>query len=141
MNINYNLGLEELAAVIITTVLVLIIIIFIIVKTIWRPKKDFFMNEWKKLQQRCSDKSQWPTAIVEADELLDKALKKRKVKGKTMGERLVSAQKVFSDNDGAWYGHKLRKKLEEQPSTVLRKDDVKRALLGLGQALKDLEVL
>ncbi len=136
-----NLGAEELSAVAVTAGAILLILATALVKLIRRPKGRYFSNEWKKLQARCADKEQWSIAIFEADELLDKALKKRKIKGKTTGERLVSAQKMFSDNDSAWFGHKLRKKLEEKPDTKLRKQDVKRALLGLGQALRDLGVM
>ena len=58
-----------------------------------------------------------------------------------MGERLVDAQKVFTDNDGVWYAHKLRKKVEAEPDFKLKKTDVKDALIGIRQGLKDLGAL
>jgi hypothetical protein len=70
--------------------------------------------------------------------LLDDALRKKKIKGKTMGERLVNAQKIFSDNDGVWYGHKLRKKIDNIPEYTPKKQEVKKALLGLRVGLKDI---
>ncbi len=136
-----NLELEEKIILVVVGVVGLCIIILLIQKVFKRQKRDYFLISWKALQARCADKTQWATAIFEADDLLDKALQKKKVKGKTMGERLVSAQNIFTDNDGAWYGHKLRMKLEEKPGTALKKQDVKKALLGLGQALRDLGVM
>lgn len=106
-----------------------------------RLKQEKFKRKWRALQSRCSDSSQWAAVIKDADELLDEALRKKRVKGKTMGERLVSAQKRFSDNDSVWYGHKLRKKIEAEPGFELRKEDVQRALFGLLQGLKDIGAL
>lgn len=136
-----SLGPEEKMLLIGIAVVALTVLALLVRKLIKRTKRDYFLSSWKALQTRCADKEQWSTAIFEADALLDKALQKKKLKGKTMGERLVSAQNIFTDNDGAWYGHKLRKKLEEKPDRALKKTEVKKALLGLGQALKDLGVM
>lgn len=114
---------------------------------IWRrrPRKlktNHFMDKWQELQRLCADPRTWPVAIIMADKLLDEALKKRRLKGKNMGERLVSAQRLFTDNDGVWFGHKLRGQLEDPEKSIkLRKRDVKDALLGTGQALKDIGAL
>ena len=35
-----------------------------------------FAHEWQELQQLCKDKKTWPLAIINADKLLDNALKK-----------------------------------------------------------------
>lgn len=101
-----------------------------------KPKK--FRAKWQKLQKKLPNQDKWQEALMEADRLLDEAMKKNKVKGATMGERLVNAQKQFSDKDGVWFGHKLCKKHQEHPNLKLKKNDVKRALLALRQGLKDL---
>jgi hypothetical protein len=106
-----------------------------------RAKKSYYVKRWKKLQKLCADKEQWPRAVIEADDLLNDALKKKRFRGKNMGERLVEAQKDFTDNDSVWFGHKLRAKIETNPDLKLRKEDVQKALLGLGQAMKDIGVL
>lgn len=98
----------------------------------------YFQQKWKDTQGYCKDKSTWPLAVINADKLLDEALKRRRFKGKTMGERLVSAQRELSDNDGVWYAHKLRNRLVHEADVKLREGDVKRALIGIRQALKDL---
>src|SRR5690242_9631179 len=87
----------------------------VITYVIRRPRKDldrqYFQKRWKELQKMCAKQDTWPVAIIQADSLLDEALKRRKFKGKTMGERLVSAQKTLSQNDVVWFGHKLRNQL------------------------------
>jgi hypothetical protein len=110
-----------------------------------RPKKvldrQHFRAKWKELQKKCAKTETWALAVIEADSLLDEALKKKHFKGKTMGERLVSAQRSLTNNDGVWFGHKLRNQLVHQTDVALRENDIKHALIGIGQALKDLGAL
>ena len=106
-----------------------------------KPRKASFQKRWRDLQKFCADKKTWPDALVAADKLLDRALLKRGYKGKSMGERLVNAQKVFSDNDDVWFAHKLAKKAAEDPDIRLKEGDVKNALVVFGQALQDLGAL
>ncbi len=103
--------------------------------------KAVYIERWRELQKNCADKKTWPLAIIDADNLLDKALRARKYKGKTTGERLVAAQHSLSSNDGVWFGHKLRNKIVHEEARKLRKQDVLEALNGFRQALKDLGAL
>jgi hypothetical protein len=102
---------------------------------------EYYTNRWKDLQKLCSDKQTWPLAIIDADKLLDEALRQSRVRGKTMGERLVSAQRELSNNDTVWFAHKLRNKLVHEQYNNLKEGDVKSALVGFRQALKDLGAL
>lgn len=104
-------------------------------------KTENFQKKWKELQKLLAHKETWDEAIIQADDLLDEALRKLHFKGKTMGERMVSAHKKFSDSDAAWFSHKLRKRLQADDPPTLKERDVKKALLGTGQALKDLGAL
>ncbi|HSW66394.1 MAG TPA: hypothetical protein VLI54_04635 [Bacillota bacterium] len=107
-----------------------------------RPlKTEYYQEKWLELQKLCRDKTQWAQAILNADKLLDEALKKRRVRGSTMGERLVKAQRLFTDNDSLWFAHKLRNKLDAEPGIKLKEKDVKQALMGSRQALKDVGAL
>lgn len=122
----------------------LFVVIFGVIAALLLPKRirhDRFTNRWKQLQELCADESKWPTAIIEADNLLGEGLKKKRFKGKNIGERMVEAQKNFTNNDAVWFGHKLRTKLELHPDMPLAKQDVQKALLGLRQGLKDIGVL
>lgn len=102
---------------------------------------EYFQMRWKDLQGLCRDKQTWPLAIIDADKLVDEALRKSHLKGKTMGERLVAAQRMLSNNDSIWFAHKLRNKLVHEQYTNLKEADVKSALIGFRQALKDLGAL
>ncbi len=123
------------------------VIVVLIVGTVFAiklPKKlkvDRFIASWQELQSCCRDKATWAQAITQADKLLDVALKKRKLKGKTMGERMVSAQRLFTDNDDVWFSHNLAKKLTVQMDMRLKESDVKDALMGFRQALRDIGAL
>lgn len=109
-----------------------------------RPHKldqAYYTQKWQDLQKLLKDQTTWPLAIIDADKLLDCALKARKYKGKSAGERLVSAQHDIQDNDAVWYGHKLRNRLVHEHDVKLKERDVKDALLGIKRALKDLGAL
>jgi predicted metal-dependent hydrolase len=100
-----------------------------------------FQEKWLIMQKQLSSKGTWKQAVIDADKLLDEALKKRRFPGKSMGERLTKAQRLLSDNESVWYGHKLRNKMESEPNMKLKEADVKQALIGIRQALKDLGAL
>jgi len=131
----------SLTVIIVGLVVIALIVLAVLIYFFRRPKKlknTYFINRWSELQKLLADKSSWANAIISADILLDIALKKKRYGGKSMGERLVSAQRDFSDNDSVWFGHKLRNKIDSNPKLKLRKSDVKDALLGIRGALKDL---
>ncbi len=106
-----------------------------------RLNQKYFLKEWRYLQAMCGNKDTWPLAIINADKLLDIALKKRRFSGKSMGERLVDAQRKLTNNDGVWFAHKLRNRLVHEQDVQLREKDVKEALIGIRQASKDLGAL
>jgi hypothetical protein len=111
---------------------------FVLKRRVNKPK---YRARWQELQKFLASRETWPLAVISADKLLDEALKRRRFKGKSMGERLVSAQRSFSDNDGVWFAHNLSKKLADESTVRLRQVDVKKSLVGIRQALRDLGVL
>lgn len=132
----------ELGALIVVVLIAVAIVTLLIYKKLpKRLKVDNFNDQWAKLQAFCADKKTWPDALSQADKLLDRALKKRKFKGKSMGERMVSAQKVFTDNDGLWFAHNLYKKVLGLEVKRIREEDIKEALIAYRQALRDLGAL
>ncbi len=135
------MSFEEYVAIAAGIIIALIFLILIVRRFPRRLKHEYFVSRWKRVQQRCPDKSQWAQAIIEADNLLDEALKKKRFKGKVMGERLVDAQKHLTNNDAVWFGHKLRTKIETNPEIQLTKQDVQKALYGLRQGLRDIGAL
>lgn len=136
---------KYLMAIAATAVVVLVLIGVIGIWLRRRPArldKAKFSWRWNETQKLCANPETWPLAVINGDKLVDEALKKSRYRGKTMGERLVAAQKDLSDNDSVWYGHKLRNKLvHEDMNSKLKKVSVKDALAGFRQALKDLGAL
>lgn len=107
-----------------------------------RPlNKEHFEARWVELLARVKTPDGTVLAVIDADKLLDEALIKSGYRGKTMGERMVSAQRALSNNDSAWFAHKLRNRLVHEPGVRLRQNDAKNALAGIRQGLKDLGVL
>ena len=113
-----------------------------------KPKKlksTFYVTKWRSLQKLCADRKNWPDAVRQADFLLDTALKKKRFKGKTMGARLMAAQRQISDNDGIWAAHNLAKKIAEQTKAKkaikLTKTEVKESLESFQASLTDLGAL
>jgi len=133
----------EILAVTVAVVLVAsLVVLFLVLRR--RPRKlkaDRFQEKWRALQKLCASKATWREAIVQADALLDEALKKNRYRGRTMGERLTKAQRTMSNNEAVWFGHKLRTKLETDPKLTPKEAEVKQGLIGIRQALKDLGAL
>lgn len=102
---------------------------------------EYYQTRWSELLAKVKTNDGMALAIIDADKLVDDALKKRHFKGKTMGERLVAAQRTLSDNDAVWFGHKLRNRLVHEQNVRLKKRDVQKSLAGFRQALRDLGAL
>ena len=122
---------------------VFVILVLVVIRLLPRRlKQSYFVSKWKELQSFCRDSENWPKALEEADKLLNYALKKQHYKGKSMGEKMVSAQKIFTDNDALWKAHNLFKKLSDKNTTSRVKESiVKDALIGYRQALRDIGAL
>lgn len=135
------MSIEKIVAIGVGAFVILVIALLVYRRLPKRLKADYFMGHWKQLQKHLKDKKTWSEAIIEADKLLDRALKKRKFKGKSMGERMVAAQRIFSDNDGVWYAHNLSKKILSNDNLRLKEADVKDALICFRQALRDIGAL
>lgn len=121
---------------------VVLIITFVLIRK--RPKRinqEYYVERWRDIQSHCRNKKSWPQAVMGADTLLDEILKKQKFTGKSMGERMVAAQRTFSDNDLLWFAHNLSKKIAENNKIRLKEVDVKDALIGFRTALRDLGAL
>jgi len=82
--------------------------------------------------------SSYHLAVLNGDKLVDKALMERGFVGKTMGDRMKDAAKVFSDRNGIWSAHKLRNKIAHEPDAYVTYDQARYALASFRKALKDL---
>ncbi len=116
-------------------------LLFIVKKKTSKLSRSYFMPRWSELQSLLISHTGARLAIIEADKLLDEALKRSGYKGATMGERLVSAQKAFSKADSVWTAHKLRNKLVHETDFRPSKKEIAHSLTAFKQALKDLGAL
>jgi hypothetical protein len=122
-------------------IIALLILLFIRRYRSRHLKQDYFAERWHDLQKHCKTRKTWPLAVIDADSLVDEALKRRLFKGKTTGERLVAAQHDLSNNEAVWFGHKLRNRIGSEDVRKLKKQDILNALGGFRQALRDLGAL
>ena len=77
-------------------------------------------------------------AVLNADKIVDQALRESGISGETMGERMKMAQKKFSDNNSIWNAHKLRNRIAHETDVVVGYNEAKIALACFKKALKDL---
>ncbi|MBI4034375.1 hypothetical protein HY380_00585 [Candidatus Saccharibacteria bacterium] len=103
--------------------------------------QKYFERKWLELLTRVRTQDGMVLAIIDADKLLDDALRRRGFSGKTMGERLVDAQRTLTNNDAVWFAHKLRNRLVHESEARIREREAKAALAAIRQGLKDLGAL
>ncbi len=102
----------------------------------------YYKAQWQKIDGlKANGPAGLQVAIMEADKLLDHALKGRGFAGETMGERLKSARGAFMNNNAIWDAHKLRNRLAHEQSVPLSGMTAGTALSSLKAGLKDLGAL
>ena len=89
-------------------------------------------------QLKQDEPSSYHLSVLNADKLVDQALKSRRIRGKTMGERMKNASEIFSDRNGVWAAHKLRNTIAHEPEAHVTYSDAQNALRNFRTALKDL---
>lgn len=120
----------------------LIIIISLTRRTPKGLDKEQYQEEWLKLENSLSDDTTTQhMAIINADKLLDRALKERGFKGETMGERMSAASRQFTKRDAVWGAHKLRNKVAHENDVRINLSLTRRVFASYKQALKDLGAL
>jgi len=126
--------------------LVLGVIMLVVITSMQKKRsqidRQFFIDRWDTIQKTFQNTpGKWMEVIIEADKLVDEALKQRGYAGKTMGERMVAANRIFKDPDMIWNAHKFRNRVVHETGVKVKKSQVSYALRGYRKALKDLEVI
>jgi len=98
-----------------------------------------YRTSWLTIEQQLvkSEESSFHLVVLNADKLLDQALRQRGYKGNTMGERMKSARDTWSSANNVWTAHKLRNRIAHEPDVTVGYDNARRALSAYKQALKD----
>lgn len=101
---------------------------------------DKYRKRWLTIEQQLSrdEPSSAQLCVLNADKLLDQALRERGVKGETMGERMKTARDTWSDAQGIWTAHKLRNQIAHESDVRVSYEDARRALASFKRALKDI---
>ena len=132
----------ERIAVYVVVFLVFVLFVFNVYRKIpKRLKTRNYVKKWRDIQKLCSNKEDWAHAIVHADMLLDEVMCRKKINGKTMGERLVNIQDRFSVHESVWNAHKLAGAIRQEGSRQMSEEEVKNTLVAFRQALRDLGAL
>ena len=98
-----------------------------------------YRSDWLAIEQSVSkdNEASHHLAILNADKLIDKALRERGFSGNTMGERMKSAQSIWSNSNHVWTAHKIRNQIAHESDVKVGYDNVRRSLAAFKQALKD----
>ena len=99
-----------------------------------------YQTKWLKIENGLTkaDTRSYNFSVLEADKLLDKALKEMGVPGQRMGEKLKKLGNRLPNLNQIWYAHKLRNQIVHESDFQISYDDAKRALRIFRQALKNL---
>lgn len=127
-------------------VLAVAILLFVVIALTRRAPKSLnqekYQCDWLAIEQSLtSDSGTWQLAVLNADKLLDRALKERGFKGNTTGERMTAASRTFMKREAVWAAHKLRNRLAHEENVRLNPKVTKQALASFKYALKDLGAL
>lgn len=98
-----------------------------------------YRSKWLRIEQLLSrdQPASYQLAILEADKLLDHALKESGIAGKTMGERMKTFNSRWSNANNAWNAHKLRNRIAHESDVAISFDQTRQVLGYFKQALKD----
>lgn len=101
---------------------------------------DKYRSKWLAIEQQLKrdEISSYHLCVLNADKLLDTALRERGVKGETMGERMKNVKDSWTSPNHVWMAHKLRNQVAHESDVQVNYDDARRALMSFKQALKDM---
>lgn len=99
----------------------------------YRVKYLAIENQFKR-----DEPSSFHLSVLNADKLVDQALRDRGARGQTMGERMKNSASLFSDRNGIWTAHKLRNQIAHESDVMVTYEEARYALVCFRKALKDL---
>ncbi len=105
-----------------------------------------YHQHWSRIEQLMEQQGTESTkaALMEADKLVDTALKQKGFDGQSMGDRLKDARSYFGNNavyDGLWQAHKMRNALAHELSFDVPKSVARQHLNQFKAALQQLRVM
>lgn len=116
----------------------LLMIVITLTKKGARPLDvEKYRSKWLDIESslKQDQEATFQMAILQADKLLDHALREKGYIGQTMAERMKKSQ--FKNADATWAAHKLRNRIAHEHDVSISYDTARRALATFKQALKD----
>ncbi len=100
-------------------------------------------ERWQQVEDLVNrgDELSLKMAVMEADKLLDHALKARMFAGETLGERLKVAVYKYPKLRDVWPAHLMRNRLVHEANFRLNNGEAKRAISNFRKSLQELGVL
>ncbi len=138
--VDYSIILGLAGVVILGGVLFLIISKTTITKCHKRLNVDDYRVKFLAIENQLmrDNQASFSLAVINADKLVDQALRECNFAGQTMGEKLKNSPKKFSDINSLWNAHKLRNKIAHETNVTVSYDEARYALASFKKALKDL---
>ncbi|MBT5337687.1 hypothetical protein HN858_02390 [Candidatus Falkowbacteria bacterium] len=105
--------------------------------------RKFFRERWRKIQELMGygKEMNYKLAVIEADKLLDEALKVMFFTGATMAERLKLASYKFPRLKKVWWAHKVRNQIVHNVRYDLKHGEARKVLKLFKDALSELKVI
>ena len=134
-----NTLLGFLAGIVVIGVLLAVVIV-LTKKAVPKLDVNKYRTKWLEIEQalKKDEQSTYFMTVMNADKLLDQALKERGIKGDTMGARMKTAQETWSNANAVWSAHKVRNRIAHETDVHIGYDEARRALASFKQALKDI---
>lgn len=122
------------------------VLLLVIISVTRRPSHRLdtakYQERWLSISNSVSDDpSSLQLAVLNADKLLDQAMRERGIAGDSLGERLKNGKSNFGDINAVWNAHKLRNRIAHEHDVKLTKHDVTKALAAFKAGLRDLGAL
>lgn len=101
---------------------------------------DRYRVKWLSIEQQLQKDqvASFHLSVLNADKLLDQALKDKGAKGNTIAERLKVSSQILTRRNDVWSAHKLRNRIAHEPDVNVTYEAARTALAGFKQALKDI---
>lgn len=125
------------------------IILFIVINKIRKNSRSstidkvYFKKKWKEIEDMAAMNKEmaYKMAIVEADKLLDHALKVLGTPGSTMGERLKVKVYKYPNLRRVWDAHSVRNAISHESNYKLFDSTARKSISTYKDALKELGIL
>jgi hypothetical protein len=107
-------------------------------------KVQFFRERWQEILKRVESETPeaMRIAIIEADALVDTALKDAGIKGEHMADRLAVLDfEEVKSLEQVWSSHRLRNDIAHTPGFTVSREDAISALKGYEAFLREIEAL